>query len=646
MKLIWLCLGIILIILGLWLIPVVVLAAAPGDVVFAEDFSIDLRQWQVTRGSSTIWQIVDGVLEGNLLTTSTLSELIPKPEFWQNDWRNYRFELDIQPIAGVDRNLAWGYQDPLNWYEIHFLPDFFQLAKLRNGQLAWGESGDFNRLTPGSWHHLRLDTAGGQIQIWLDGFEVAKVTDQMYQENLGTIAIKIGSGSIAPVKMRFDNLKVTILADPREIDLVVPEIRQDDAIWANELYDSAQDWAGAEAKTISRWGCALTSAVMILKHYGFNQLTASQALTPASLNIWLKSQPDGYLDQGWINWLAVARLTRELQPVWSTLIKPLPQLKYSYRSWKDWLSEGQIIIKQELSKQYPVILELPGHFVVAKGLIKSGLDILINDPAKLGFSLNDLILTPKSGRFWQPSYDPVVTSARYWLVKLPRGLRIRVFNDVGELIPSDWLSQDAPGLKLETDISTTDSVMVWDNPPIGGFNLEIDRATGDVLQDGGLFPTAILPRWMPIDLDFWIYDDQTRPSKINLVTDLGPDHALWWIETSLTEPPVFFSAMHWIEWRRVGKVLFDEGLIPAITWARANYLAELADLMINFASSEFSDQFSNQFDNRYFKWLTQILSLAETEAMTKNQLETQKALVHWRGILDSRWGPTNIVDTL
>ena|GEM_PF-2583007 len=611
---------------------------AAGELVFEDDFSNDLSQWQVTRGLPSIWQLVDGVLEGNLLTTSTISELVPQSSLWQAEWRNYSLELDIQPLAGVDRNLAWGYQDPLNWYEIHFLPDFFQLAKLRNGQLAWSESGEFNLLTPGVWHHLRLDAAGGQIQIWLDGVEVARVTDPMYQENLGTIALKIGSGSVAPVRMKFDNVKVRLLADPRDVDLVVPKVRQDDPVWAEEIYDSAQVWAGSQAKSISRWGCALTSAVMVLRHYGFDYLAADLPLTPASLNAWLKAQPDGYLGQGWVNWFAIVRLVRELLPVWSTLAKPLPQLKYSYQSWLSWETTGLSLVKTKLEQFQPVILELPGHFVVAQGLINQSSDLLINDPARSGTSLAALGQQPISGRFWLPIYDGKLVSLGYWLVKLPKGLSLKIFDESGNLLPYSWLSQDLPGAEADQTLESDGSVLVWENPPTGGFSLELDIASGNSDEDGGVLPVAVLPEWNPVDLELWVYDDQVRPTKLNLTTDLGTDKAFWWLQTSPEDPPVIFPGLNWTEWRRVAYDLNLRGLLSTLTWLRVNYLASLAELMAGLETNYQPDEISA----RYARWLDQILSLEfnKIEAITsrsETQSKSLAAIKHLRALLTTRW---------
>ena len=92
---------------------------SPGTYVFSEDFSMGLGNWQVARGQTSMWQVIDGVLEGRVDTGGTITELVPIDAVWQSDWRNYELELDLLPAAGVDRNLAWGYQNPQNWYEIH-----------------------------------------------------------------------------------------------------------------------------------------------------------------------------------------------------------------------------------------------------------------------------------------------------------------------------------------------------------------------------------------------------------------------------------------------------------------------------------------------------------------------------------------------
>lgn len=49
-------------------------------------------------------------------------------------------------------------------------------------------------------------------------------------------------------------------------------------------------------------GCALTSAVMVLRYYGVTTGIDGKEVNSRNLNEWLKSQPRGYVGRGRINW--------------------------------------------------------------------------------------------------------------------------------------------------------------------------------------------------------------------------------------------------------------------------------------------------------------------------------------------------------
>jgi len=140
--------------------------------------------------------------------------------------------------------------------------------------------------------------------------------------------------------------------------LNVPDIKQYSPPWNDDVYDRATSWSANP--TIERWGCALTSASMVLKYFGHD-------VNPDDLNNWLISQPDGYLRSGLLNWLAVSRYTRINQGADSPILE--------YRRF----GSDQTILENELTARNPGILKLPRHFVVAKG--KTGSDFEINDPA-------------------------------------------------------------------------------------------------------------------------------------------------------------------------------------------------------------------------------------------------------------------------
>lgn len=168
------------------------------------------------------------------------------------------------------------------------------------------------------------------------------------------------------------------------ISLPVPSLKQTSSPWNTDIYDSANEWIPPTTyQTISDWGCALTSAVMVLQYHGITTMPHDPShtpLDPRSLNNWLKSQPDGYaLDPqgnktGNVNWLAVSRLTRlaGLNP------SDNPDFHYHALMYKPVHSANTALLTTDLSNNIPDILEEPGHFVVATGT-QNG-TYTINDP--------------------------------------------------------------------------------------------------------------------------------------------------------------------------------------------------------------------------------------------------------------------------
>lgn len=133
-----------------------------------------------------------------------------------------------------------------------------------------------------------------------------------------------------------------------------PYFSQLDPLWAGNEYDTASAWAGGE-DTIGRWGCALTSAVMVLHEHEV-KFPNGDTVTPANLNTWLKGEPDGYVGPGLVNWLAIARLGHQSQ-----LAGQAPQ---SLEFLVDSYDAGEV---STFVVDNPAILSETGHFIVAHG---------------------------------------------------------------------------------------------------------------------------------------------------------------------------------------------------------------------------------------------------------------------------------------
>ncbi len=140
--------------------------------------------------------------------------------------------------------------------------------------------------------------------------------------------------------------------------LNVPDIKQYSPPWNSQIYDNAIAWSSNP--TIERWGCALTSAAMVLNYY-------NHGIDPGSLNSWLNSQSDGYIRNGLLNWLAISRYTKLHDSPAS------PSLEYQR------LAGDLPTLANEILQSRPPILQEPGHFVVAKSQLPTTFGI--NDPA-------------------------------------------------------------------------------------------------------------------------------------------------------------------------------------------------------------------------------------------------------------------------
>ena len=209
------------------------------------------------------------------------------------------------------------------------------------------------------WHTLYITYDAGKYILALD--DSAEKSLQITSR--APKYIWFGNPMIAGTNVIFSNLQIDyLLIDNFSEDIsIFPYFSQKDQLWANKEYDTASQWAGLDKSGIDRWGCALTSSAMILQEYGVKALDGSK-VNPDKLNTWLKSQPDGYIGSGFLNWLAITRYA-----------------KMSYEA-------GHADTKLEFSRSYdksnvslPSILGIPGHFVVAHD--EDLINWKINDPA-------------------------------------------------------------------------------------------------------------------------------------------------------------------------------------------------------------------------------------------------------------------------
>lgn len=384
--------------------------------VFSDDFEQDLSKWQPVRDDGSAWTIVDGKARATIDTASTITELVPLDALWQSDWKNLEYDVEITPLLGVDKNISFIFQNLANWYEVHFVDEFVQLARVKNGQIIMALDFPYQMIN-GMTYRVKIQHYEGRIKILVNNQVIFDHQDWTFDQTFGKIGLKAGTGAAFPTIVEFDNVSVRLLESLEE-KLDIPVLKQSDARWADLVYDSAVLWT--ENPTIKRWGCALTSLVMVMRFHGITQLPDGQELTPATLNTWLVSQPDGYLGEGNLNWLAATRLTKLISDVYGTV-----KLEYRRHPGAD-----LAIAREEVAAHKPAILQIPNHFVVASGLTTDEQDIFINDP---DFNYDRLSQHQKT-LISTSTFKPSQTDLSYLLITHQPGLTLQITGPDGNHI--------------------------------------------------------------------------------------------------------------------------------------------------------------------------------------------------------------------
>ena len=412
-------------------------------VIFQDDFrDTTLTQWQTVQNAQlgtpsapcqwidqpAKWEVIIERLVIQLTNPECITTLTPKALWWQSTQSyavefSWMFPTDVTQL----RSMAVLWQNSQNYVELNVASNLFTLNKVMNGQpVQLSPNGFTYPLEAGKTYRVRVEVRPGlDISVIIDGVRQL-VTADAGPNYAGDVTFGFRGRSLPAgiTQSIFDDVIVTMLspASSSETDLPVPLYKQSDPLWKFLEYDHATTWS--DKPTIERWGCALTSMAMILRSYGMNVLPNGDGMTPATLNAWLVTQADGYVGAGALNWMAVTRLTRELSAKLGT-----PKLEYRRLA-------GQVsIAAAEILAGRPVILEIPGHFIVGKGVTKTATnntDIIINDPAYAYTQLSRHAKPLNSVRAFQPSF----TDLSNLLIVSPSDVNVQVRDTAGALVDS------------------------------------------------------------------------------------------------------------------------------------------------------------------------------------------------------------------
>lgn len=475
-------------------------ATTRAQSIFEDDFE--------TGEISDKWTYISGSWTKENFSNSTWSRVSSggysdnQLEIDNSSWDDYIFKVDIFKIEGEDINLFFRTQNSryLNLpghnlpvaYGLHMQHNRIALQKFTS--LSGTELQVVTDNVPflnSTLKHVEIKLLNNNIKIFFDNNTnpVIDYTDIDSPFLNGGISIGSITGSSSQ-NVRFDNIVVsevsaetptpspiptesatpsaspiasptvtpTATASVTPIALNVPSLKQYSTPWKNKIYAFTKN-------TIQEFGCALTSAAMVLQYHGHN-------ISPDKLNDWLKNEPDGYIRNGLINWLAVSRYTKLHDSTNS------PTLEYKR------LAATNENLTNELTNNRPAILKESGHFVVAKSILQDTFGI--NDPR---YSNRNDLKSYNNNFLAINSYIPSHSDLSYMMFVTDPSINIKLYDSNNNLVNSEDFVEDPINnlLKPNQKSGSSVKVLIYPKPQNGKYTLKLTGPKGKYNLDSYLY---------------------------------------------------------------------------------------------------------------------------------------------------------------
>ena len=365
--------------------------------LFSDNFNDnDISDWKVARNvqwgnllepclldfsKPATWVVDNGRVGIKISSYPCVTELVPANFKLPNETDySYSFDMEFSNTISADRNVIFRYKDSSNWYDLKFydFQIYFQKVVENNASTQL----TFFLFQANRTYNFKIDYYhNDKFLVFIDGVKIWEVKDFPPFISDSTIGLQASVGSNPLSEVWFDNILVTSIDSPNRI-LSVPYFSQNDLPWEPTEYDSAQS-LGFLDPTMNRWGCAVTSAAMVLNYHQMMQFADNTPIDPGSLNDWLKKNK-GYLKgvgsdgpYSYLSWPAISRLTKELFDAGKAPYKLEHKRAYPSSTSATLINDDLII------RKIPDILQVKnastsGHFVVAKGIV--GNTYSLNDP--------------------------------------------------------------------------------------------------------------------------------------------------------------------------------------------------------------------------------------------------------------------------
>ena len=363
------------------------------------------------------------------------------------------------------------------------------------------------QLTNGQIYHWRVEVNGNYVQVYVINSQ--GVTTKLFDFSdankpylNGGVGLRVTTGAVFPTEVYYDNVVVTGIKKGLEVPFFSQ--RDNGNNWWDQEYDSASGLNPVGLREIEDWGCAMTSAAMVLRYHGFTKGPDGQDTNPLTLNQYLKDN-GGYSQYGGVLWPYISKYAKDAKSN-GQVSSSLPSLEFTYSTYsKDLLADdieatNPGIIKIVMNdKGTPTWNDDNLHFVVGKGVENN--TVYINDP--LDLEDNDATL---SGNYSAKTFRQI---ARF--TKSNSDLSY-VWLEVGS--PNVNVLFEQNGLKLGKDAGGN----AYDQIPGGQYLLDGVIQNGDTppvrfAGDSQSSQSLLLPK--PTDGDYQITFSAAQPTQTN-----------------------------------------------------------------------------------------------------------------------------------
>jgi len=409
-------------------------------IIFFDDFNDrEIFDWTVARnlqwnnttlpckiGSSpAVWSATSTALVFAISGPPCVSELTPN-NLDLSERQTYILDFDwtFESSMHMDRNFALLWKDEENWIGLKIIDQSIIIQKVMDGNdhVVNGSSVSYPFSANKTYHFSIEYSKNNHIIVSIDDEKIIDVIDledtESYSGNY-SFAFQASVGSISSSTTKFDNIVVTT----EDEKLGVPLIKQGALPWGPMDYDSTRDWSTPEqGYSFKDWGCALTSAVMIMNYHGITTLLDGTPISPLSLNNWMLENK-GYIHGGNVNFPVLAALTKKISDEYGTAA-------LEYKRQDAVPADNLALAKNEIAAGRPVIVKKPGHFMVADGIVTDAEDLYIKDPAYTFTQFSEHNADLVSTRTFAPSF----TDVSYLQIAADTNAQIELFDETGHLL--------------------------------------------------------------------------------------------------------------------------------------------------------------------------------------------------------------------